>query len=139
MTEHSSGTNGTVTDTGEAVYTPAEVARMFRVDPKTVTRWAKAGKLTSVRTPDGHLRFRAAEVQAFLAGRPARNPDALDDGEMLTCAEVAGLAGVDTMTVARWAKRGELAGSRAAGGAWEFTAGTVRAFLTARRANRCPR
>jgi hypothetical protein len=30
----------------ESLLTPAEVAAMFRVDPKTVTRWAKAGKLT---------------------------------------------------------------------------------------------
>ena len=39
--------------------TPAEVAAMFRVDPKTVTRWAQAGKLTAVRTLGGHRRFRA--------------------------------------------------------------------------------
>ncbi|MEP6854676.1 MAG: helix-turn-helix domain-containing protein, partial [Pedococcus sp.] len=29
----------------EKLLTPAEVASLFRVDPKTVTRWAKAGKL----------------------------------------------------------------------------------------------
>jgi len=34
--------------------TPAEVAAMLRVDPKTVTRWARAGKLSSIRTPGGH-------------------------------------------------------------------------------------
>ena len=34
----------------EKLLTPAEVAALFRVDPKTVTRWAKAGKLTSIRT-----------------------------------------------------------------------------------------
>jgi excisionase family DNA binding protein len=39
---------------------------MFRVDPKTVTRWAKAGRLTSVRTLGGHRRFREAEVRALL-------------------------------------------------------------------------
>ena len=32
----------------EVLLTPAEVAALFRVDPKTVTRWAKAGKLTSI-------------------------------------------------------------------------------------------
>ena len=42
----------------EALLTPAEVAAMFRVDPKTVTRWAKAGKLTSIRTLGGHRRYR---------------------------------------------------------------------------------
>jgi hypothetical protein len=34
----------------EPLLTPAEVASMFRVDPKTVTRWAKAGKLSAIRT-----------------------------------------------------------------------------------------
>lgn len=52
----------------ERLLTPAEVAAMFRVDPKTVTRWAKAGKLTSVRTLGGHRRYREAEVHALLVG-----------------------------------------------------------------------
>jgi len=51
----------------ERLLTPAEVAAMFRVDPKTVTRWAKAGKLSSIRTLGGHRRYREAEVHAFLA------------------------------------------------------------------------
>ncbi len=51
---------------GEALLTPAEVAQMFRVDPKTVTRWAKAGKLTSIRTLGNHRRYREAEVLALL-------------------------------------------------------------------------
>ena len=46
--------------------TPAEVAKLFRVDPKTVTRWAKAGKLTAIRTLGGHRRYRKSEVQALL-------------------------------------------------------------------------
>jgi len=41
---------------------------MFRVDPKTVTRWAKAGKLSSIRTLGGHRRYRASEVQSLLEG-----------------------------------------------------------------------
>jgi excisionase family DNA binding protein len=41
----------------EALLTPSEVATLFRVDPKTVTRWAKAGKLTSIRTLGGHRRY----------------------------------------------------------------------------------
>ena len=45
--------------------TPAEVAKLFRVDPKTVTRWAKAGKLSSIRTLGGHRRYHADEVQRF--------------------------------------------------------------------------
>ena len=46
----------------------AEVAAMFRVDPKTVTRWAKAGKLSSIRTLGGHRRYRESEVRALLTG-----------------------------------------------------------------------
>jgi hypothetical protein len=56
--------------------TPAEVAKIFRVDPKTVTRWAAADppKLDSVRTPGGHRRFRWSVVQARLrAGQGERS------------------------------------------------------------------
>lgn len=58
------------TPDSEQLLTPAEVAAMFRVDPKTVTRWAKAGKLTSIRTLGGHRRYRASEVRALLEGVP---------------------------------------------------------------------
>jgi excisionase family DNA binding protein len=47
--------------------TPGEVAALFRVDPKTVTRWALAGRIGSIRTPGGHRRFHEAEVRALLA------------------------------------------------------------------------
>ena len=50
----------------EVLLTPAEVASLFRVDPKTVTRWAKAGKLTAIRTLGGHRRYRQSEVQRLL-------------------------------------------------------------------------
>jgi excisionase family DNA binding protein len=52
----------------EALLTPAEVAALFRVDPKTVTRWAKAGKLSSIRTLGGHRRYRETEVRQLLRG-----------------------------------------------------------------------
>lgn len=52
----------------EALLTPAEVAAMFRVDPKTVTRWAKAGKVTSIRTLGGHRRYRESEVRGLMNG-----------------------------------------------------------------------
>ena len=50
----------------ERLLTPAEVASLFRVDPKTVTRWAKAGKLNSIRTLGGHRRYRESEVRGLL-------------------------------------------------------------------------
>jgi excisionase family DNA binding protein len=50
----------------EVLLTPREVADLFGVDPKTVTRWAKAGKLTSIRTLGGHRRYRESEVRELL-------------------------------------------------------------------------
>jgi excisionase family DNA binding protein len=50
----------------EILLTPSEVAELFRVDPKTVTRWAKSGKLTSIRTLGGHRRYKESEVKALL-------------------------------------------------------------------------
>jgi excisionase family DNA binding protein len=51
----------------ETLLTPREVADLFGVDPKTVTRWAKAGKLTSIRTLGGHRRYRKSEVDELRA------------------------------------------------------------------------
>ena len=62
-------------DATERLMTPGEVAAMFRVDPKTVTRWAKAGKLTSIRTLGGHRRYRETEVRALLAGIPQQRSE----------------------------------------------------------------
>jgi excisionase family DNA binding protein len=53
-------------DAPEALLTPSEVAAMFRVNPKTVTRWARAGKLTAIRTLGGHRRFKASEIRRCL-------------------------------------------------------------------------
>jgi len=61
---HTNGANGN--GDGERLLTPAEVATLFRVDPKTVTRWAKAGKLSSIRTLGGHRRYRETEVRELL-------------------------------------------------------------------------
>lgn len=50
----------------DTLLTPGQVAALFHVDPKTVTRWAHAGRLGSLRTPGGHRRFREAEVMQLL-------------------------------------------------------------------------
>lgn len=55
-------------DTGDRLLIPGEVAALFRVDPKTVTRWAAAGLIGSIRTPGRHFRFRESEVKALLEG-----------------------------------------------------------------------
>lgn len=52
----------------EALLTPSEVAAMFRVDPKTVTRWAKAGKISAIRTLGGHRRYRESEIRSLING-----------------------------------------------------------------------
>ena len=62
----------------EVLLTPAEVATLFRVDPKTVTRWAKSGKLTSIRTLGGHRRYKESEVKALLITTTGRS---IKDGE----------------------------------------------------------
>lgn len=59
-------THLTAAPRSERLLTPGEVAALFRVDPKTVTRWASAGRLGSIRTPGGHRRFRESEVQALI-------------------------------------------------------------------------
>jgi excisionase family DNA binding protein len=61
---------------GERLLFGTEVAAMFRVNPKTVTRWVKAGRLTLVRTPGGGRRYREAEVRAAIDGTDT----ALDEG-----------------------------------------------------------
>lgn len=43
---------------------------MFHVDPKTVTRWARAGQIDAIKTLGGHRRFKAVDVRALLARRP---------------------------------------------------------------------
>lgn len=53
----------------EPLLTPSEVAKMFRVDPKTVTRWAKTGKLTAIKTLGGHRRYKESEVRSLLNDR----------------------------------------------------------------------
>lgn len=57
----------------DPILTPTEVAALFRVSPKTVSRWAKAGKIVALRTLGGHRRFRASEVRrAIEAGDASR-------------------------------------------------------------------
>lgn len=58
--------NGSEPVTLPRVMTPGEVARLFRVDPKTVTRWIKEGRFPKgcfFRTPGGHHRFYRKQVE----------------------------------------------------------------------------
>jgi excisionase family DNA binding protein len=53
-----------------ALLLPTEVARLFRVDARTVAKWGAQGRLRSIKTLGGHRRFYRAEVEALLAGKP---------------------------------------------------------------------
>ena len=59
----------------DELLTPAGVAAILHVDPKTVTRWAAAGKLAAVRTPGGHRRYLRSEVLALVSGLHPDHPD----------------------------------------------------------------
>jgi excisionase family DNA binding protein len=52
----------------DPLLTPAQVAALLYVDPKTVTRWARAGKLNSFRTPGGHRRFLQSDILEVMTG-----------------------------------------------------------------------
>ena len=54
-------------DTGDRLLTPGEVAALFRVDPKTVTRWAAAGRIRQ-----HPYSGRASPVPGVRGARPAR-------------------------------------------------------------------
>lgn len=56
----------------EKMLRPREVALLFKVDPKTVTRWAKTGRLTPVTLPSGHRRYRASDVEALMTSTSRR-------------------------------------------------------------------
>ncbi|WTY93102.1 helix-turn-helix domain-containing protein [Sphaerisporangium sp. NBC_01403] len=51
----------------ERLLTRLEVAAVFKVAPRTVTSWARGGRLRSTRTPGGQYRFRESDVKEQLA------------------------------------------------------------------------
>lgn len=57
----------------DPLLTPGEVAKMFRVDSKTVTRWCNAGKINSIKTPGGHRRIRLSECNRILSESEEEN------------------------------------------------------------------
>lgn len=61
-------------DDNNDLLTSAEVAGMFRVDPKTPNRWSRKPdpnrRLHSIRTPGGHHRFLRVQVVAVLDPTP---------------------------------------------------------------------
>ena len=75
---------------------------MFRVHPKTVSRWVSSGKLSAVRTLGGHRRYRASEVYALLDESGIGAPEPVGAGVARTAAAVGvGLVAVRDAVVAR--------------------------------------
>lgn len=58
----------TTPEPDDRLLTPAEVAAMFRVDQRTVGRWADRGWITRIRVGNSHPRYRESEIRALLRG-----------------------------------------------------------------------
>lgn len=54
---------------GLAYVRPIEAAQWLRVDPRTLIRWAEAGKVRYMRLPNGHRRYLVTDVEALLQYR----------------------------------------------------------------------
>jgi excisionase family DNA binding protein len=51
---------------GERFLRTSDVAKMLHVSPKTVSRWAKEGRLPHLSTLGGHRRFPATEIERLM-------------------------------------------------------------------------
>ena len=68
----------------ERLYTPAEVADIFRVHTRTVDRWVATGRIDPaaiVRTPGGTRRYRAAAIDRLANGDPGERHPRLVRGQ----------------------------------------------------------
>ena len=94
--------------------TPAEVAGILRATPKTIARWAREGKLNSIRTPGGVRRYPRSEVQALLATIYGSTPvscDDLRDGDtILVDGRTVVVTRIDSPVIYRDARNREVTG-----------------------------
>jgi excisionase family DNA binding protein len=58
----------TEAEQNDDLLTPGQVAAIFAVDPKTVTRWAREGRVAFLTTPGGHRRYRRSEIDRLKEG-----------------------------------------------------------------------
>lgn len=49
----------------ERLLTRDEVATVFQVKARTVTAWARSGRIPATRTPGGQYRFRESDVNTY--------------------------------------------------------------------------
>jgi excisionase family DNA binding protein len=50
------------------MYTPSQTGALFNVDPRTVGRWIKTGRLKAVKTPGGTNRIPEHAIDAISNG-----------------------------------------------------------------------
>ena len=62
-----------------SLMSPAEAARPLGIDVKTLQRWANQGQVTFVRTPGGHRRYVASEIELYARLRAARRARSAPD------------------------------------------------------------
>lgn len=62
-------------DVGNQLLTVGEAADIVGVSVDTIKRWEKIGHITSGRTPNGHRRFRRADVERLLQPAPTSTKD----------------------------------------------------------------
>lgn len=103
---------------------PSPIAQLFRVDPKTVVRWAALGRIASIRTPGGHHMFRRADIVA-LVGQDVFSGRV----RLLLPDEVASIFEVDNKTPVRWVAEGKLTSIRTPSGHHRFREDVVRSYL----------
>ena len=60
--------SGKAATTSPSYLRAAEVADILHVSPKTVSRWAKEGKLPFLKTLGGHRRYPEAEIRELAEG-----------------------------------------------------------------------
>jgi excisionase family DNA binding protein len=64
----------------EPLLTPAEAGAYLGVNPRTVSKYAQAGRLAAVRTAGRHRRFRLSVLEAFQAAVQDPPPEPAEHG-----------------------------------------------------------
>lgn len=108
---------------GERLLKPGEVARLLRIDVRTVLRWAKSGKLPSICTPGGHHLFRVVGIVADVYQMH------LDGDKLLNVTEVAETFNVERQTVLQWLNRGLIQRVETSGKHHMFRKSEIEAYL----------
>lgn len=61
----------------DSLLTSYQVGSILQVNPSSVNKWVKDGRIPAFRTPGGHRRIRAADVVAFLSSHSMPVPESL--------------------------------------------------------------